>query len=139
MGPSTRWKAAICSDVAEPSASITVEPLEAGIWSRGPFRLEFQGKGIGKLVPDVVRQLALKGAPKSYQHLKERLERGDWRAGRRAGAMPPANREGRVGTGETASYAAVVAAGSPRAVRAVDGVQHQLPAGGGVLPSGGAQ
>jgi uncharacterized protein YndB with AHSA1/START domain len=73
-----------------PSASITVEPLE-GSRSRVTFRLDFQGKGIGKLVPEVVRQLALKGAPKSYQHLKERLEHGDWRAAGRAGAMPPAN------------------------------------------------
>src|SRR5918994_2062158 len=55
------------------------------------YTLDFQGKGIGKLVPEVVRQLALKGAPKSYQHLKERLERGDWRAAGEAGAMPPAN------------------------------------------------
>lgn len=73
-----------------------VSPLIAGNAGGPPpgvrcAGLEFQGEGIGKLVPDVVRQLALKGAPKSYQHLKERLERGDWRAAGRAGAMPPAN------------------------------------------------
>ena len=90
LDPPRSWAARGVDGPLRPSASITVEPLE-GSRSRVTFRLDFQGKGIGKLVPEVVRQLALKGAPKSYQHLKERLERGDWRAAGRAGAMPPAN------------------------------------------------
>jgi uncharacterized protein YndB with AHSA1/START domain len=91
LDPPRSWAARGVDGPLRPSASITVEPLEKGSWSRVTFTLEFQGKGIGKLVPDVVRQLALKGAPKSYQHLKQRLERSDWRAAGRAGAMPPAN------------------------------------------------
>jgi uncharacterized protein YndB with AHSA1/START domain len=90
LDPPRSWAARGVDGPLRPSASITVEPLE-GIRSRVTFRLDFQGMGIGKLVPEVVRQLPLKGAPKSYQHLKERLERGDWRAAGRAGAMPPAN------------------------------------------------
>jgi uncharacterized protein YndB with AHSA1/START domain len=90
LDPPRSWAARGVDGPLRPSASITVEPFE-GSRSRVTFRLDFQGKGIGKLVPEVVRQLALKGAPKSYQHLKERLERGDWRAAGRAGAMPPAN------------------------------------------------
>lgn len=91
LDPPSSWAARGVDGPLRPSASITVEPLEEGIRSRVTFTLDFQGNGIGKLVPDVVGQLALKGAPKSYQHLKERLERGDWRAAGRAGAMPPAN------------------------------------------------
>jgi uncharacterized protein YndB with AHSA1/START domain len=91
LDPPRSWAARGVDGPLRPSASITVEPLGGGSWSRVTFTLDFQGKGIGKLVPDVVRQLALKGAPKSYQHLKERLERGDGRAAGRAGAMPPAN------------------------------------------------
>jgi len=91
LDPPRSWAARGVDGPLRPSASITVEPLEEGVWSRVTFTLDFQGKGIGKLVPEVVRQLALKGAPKSYQHLKERLERGDWRAAGGTGAMPPAN------------------------------------------------
>lgn len=91
LDPPSSWAARGVDGPLRPSASITIEPLAEGIRSRVTFTLDFQGKGIGKLVPEVVRQLALKGAPKSYQHLKERLERGDWRAAGRPGAMPPAD------------------------------------------------
>jgi hypothetical protein len=73
LDPPSSWAARGVDGPLRPSASITVEPLEEGSWSRVTFTLDFQGKGIGRLVPDVVRQLALKGAPRSYQHLKERL------------------------------------------------------------------
>ena len=59
------------------NASITVEPLDDGTRSRVTFALDFRGRGIGKLlIPDVVRWLAERGAPRSYRNLKERLESG---------------------------------------------------------------
>jgi carbon monoxide dehydrogenase subunit G len=66
-------------------ASITVEPLDGGTRSRVTFTLDFRGRGMGKvLVPDVVRRLAQRGAPKSYRNLKERLENDDRHASDRA-------------------------------------------------------
>ena len=60
-----------------PSAAITVEPLADGTRSRVTIALDFEGRGIGKLLPlDVIRRMAAKGAPRSYRNLKERLERG---------------------------------------------------------------
>jgi hypothetical protein len=58
-------------------ASITVEPLDGGRRSRVTFVLDFQGRGMGRLlVPDVVSRLARRQAPRSYRNLKQRLERG---------------------------------------------------------------
>jgi uncharacterized protein YndB with AHSA1/START domain len=69
------------------NATIVVEPLERGTRSRVTFRLDFHGQGVGKLlVPDVVRRIATKGAPRSYQNLKERLERGARETSGSAGA-----------------------------------------------------
>jgi uncharacterized protein YndB with AHSA1/START domain len=76
------------------NASITVEPLDDGARSRVTFTLDFHGQGIGKLVPGAVRQLAAKGAPRSYRNLKERLERGAGRAARSAGAVDQASGAG---------------------------------------------
>jgi uncharacterized protein YndB with AHSA1/START domain len=70
------------------NASVTVEPVDGGIRSRVTFTLDFVGRGMGKLlVPDVVRRLAERGAPRSYRNLKERLESGDWRASAEAGTI----------------------------------------------------
>jgi uncharacterized protein YndB with AHSA1/START domain len=61
-------------------ASITVKPLDGGARSRVTFTLDFRGRGMGKvLVPDVVRRLAQRGAPRSYRNLKERLENDNQR------------------------------------------------------------
>jgi carbon monoxide dehydrogenase subunit G len=54
-------------------AHITVEPLRDGA-SRVTFALDFEGPGIGKLFVPQVRRIAAKQAPRSYQHLKDRLE-----------------------------------------------------------------
>jgi uncharacterized protein YndB with AHSA1/START domain len=60
-----------------PGAGITVEPLGDGTRSRVTIALDFEGHGIGRLLPlDVIRRMAAKGAPKSYRNLKERLEHG---------------------------------------------------------------
>ena len=55
--------------------------------SRATIELDFEGRGIGKLLPlDVIRSIALKQAPRSYRNLKERLESSDWRGSGSAGA-----------------------------------------------------
>ena len=61
-----------------PGMDLTVEPLGDGSRSRVTFALDFDPRGIGRvLVPLVVRRLARANAPHSYQNLKELLEGGD--------------------------------------------------------------
>jgi uncharacterized protein YndB with AHSA1/START domain len=77
LDPPRRWAARGVDGPFRPGAGITVEPLDGGRRSRVTFALEFEGHGIGKLLPlDVIRRMAAKGAPKSYRNLKERLEHG---------------------------------------------------------------
>lgn len=53
----------------------TVEPLGDGARSRATIELDFEGRGLGKLlVPLVVRRQATQELPKNMQSLKERLE-----------------------------------------------------------------
>jgi uncharacterized protein YndB with AHSA1/START domain len=59
-----------------PSATVTVEPIDAGARSRVTFTLEFEGHGAGVPLAPLVRRQARKGAPVSYRNLKALLERG---------------------------------------------------------------
>jgi len=53
----------------------TVEPLDDGARSRVTIELDFEGRGIGKLlIPLVVRRQAKDELPRNSQNLKERLE-----------------------------------------------------------------
>jgi hypothetical protein len=55
-----------------PNAGITVEPLGDGTRSRVTIALDFEGSGIGKLLPlEVIRRMTAKSAPKSYRNLKD--------------------------------------------------------------------
>lgn len=55
----------------------TIEPLDDGNRSRVTLALDFEGRGIGKLlVPLVIRRQARKQLPRNEQRLKELLERG---------------------------------------------------------------
>jgi uncharacterized protein YndB with AHSA1/START domain len=55
----------------------TVEPVGEGDRSRVTIKLDFEGRGIGKvLVPLVVRRMAAKEMPQNMQRLKQRLESG---------------------------------------------------------------
>ena len=75
--PPKTWTARGVDGPFRPGAAVTVEPLAGGARSRITIALDFEGHGIGKLLPlDVIRRMAAKGAPKSYRNLKERLERG---------------------------------------------------------------
>lgn len=73
--PPTRWAAHGIDGPVRPSVVLTVEPLEDNARSRLTFRMDFESHGIGRLiVPPLVRPLAARHAPRSYRHLKERLE-----------------------------------------------------------------
>jgi hypothetical protein len=55
----------------------TIEPLGDGEGSRVTIALDFEGRGIGKLlVPLMVRRQARMEMPRNEQKLKERLESG---------------------------------------------------------------
>jgi uncharacterized protein YndB with AHSA1/START domain len=70
------WAARGVDGPVRPDATLTVEPLDGGARSRITITLDFRGYGLGELLVPVVRRMAAKGAPLSYQHLKERLESG---------------------------------------------------------------
>ena len=74
--PPRSWAAHGVDGPIRPNANVTVEPLDDSARSRVTFALDFEGHGIGKPLLPVVRRQAQKGAPASYRHLKERLERG---------------------------------------------------------------
>jgi uncharacterized protein YndB with AHSA1/START domain len=75
LSPPRSWAARGVDGPLRPSADVTVEPLEGGTRSRVTIALDFEGQGIGKLLPlDVIRRMAAKVAPQSYRNLKERLE-----------------------------------------------------------------
>lgn len=73
-----RWAVRGVSGPIRPSATITVEPVDAGAGSRVTFTLDFEGHGIGVPLVPVVRRQAEKGAPVSYRNVKALLE-GDGR------------------------------------------------------------
>ncbi len=54
----------------------TVEPVGDGSSARAGIELDFEGKGIGKLLVPLARSQARKQVPKDQQRLKERLESG---------------------------------------------------------------
>src|SRR5436309_1115322 len=73
VDPPRTWAARGIDGPVRPNASVRVEP-HGQTGSRVTFALDFQGRGIGRLlVPLVVRPMAAKGAPVSYRRLKERL------------------------------------------------------------------
>jgi uncharacterized protein YndB with AHSA1/START domain len=77
LDPPRRWAARGVDGPFRPSAEVTVEPLGDGTRSRVTVALDFEGHGIGRLLPlDVIRRMAARTGPRSYQNLKERLERG---------------------------------------------------------------
>jgi uncharacterized protein YndB with AHSA1/START domain len=77
IDPPTSWAARGVGGPIRPSANITVEALDEGTRSRFTFALDFKGHGIGVPLVPIIRRIAAKGAPKSYQNLKKRLENGD--------------------------------------------------------------
>jgi hypothetical protein len=73
--PPTHWAAHGVDGPVRPSVVLDVEPLEDNSRSRVTFRMDFEAHGLGRLiVPLLVRPMAARRAPRSYQRLKERLE-----------------------------------------------------------------
>ena len=77
IDPPTSWAAYGVAGPIRPSANITVEALDEGTRSRVTIALDFKGHGIGVPLVPIIRRIAAKGAPKSYQNLKKRLENGE--------------------------------------------------------------
>jgi hypothetical protein len=60
---------------ASVNVNVNVEPIDGGAQSRVTIELDFEGRGIGKLlVPLVVRRQARSEMPANCARLKQRLE-----------------------------------------------------------------
>lgn len=73
--PPTRWAARGVDGPLRANVEVRIEPLEDGTRSRLTAMMDFRGHGLGKALVPVVRAVAARRAPHSYQHLKARLER----------------------------------------------------------------
>lgn len=70
-----RWAARGVDGPVRPHVTLTIEPLEDDSRSRVTAELDFEGRGIGRLVvPLLVRPLAARRAPRSYQRLRQQLD-----------------------------------------------------------------
>lgn len=56
--------------------TVRIEPLDDGARSRLTLELDFNGRGIGKLMAPMARRQAAKQVPADQRRLKERLETG---------------------------------------------------------------
>jgi uncharacterized protein YndB with AHSA1/START domain len=74
LDPPRSWAVRGLEGPIRAHARVVVEPLEDGAASRVTFALDFEGPGIGRLFVPQIRRIAATQAPRSYQHLKERLE-----------------------------------------------------------------
>jgi uncharacterized protein YndB with AHSA1/START domain len=75
LDPPRKWVVRGTDGPIRPGMDLTVEPLGVGDRTRVTFALDFDPRGIGRvLVPLLVRRLARRNAPRSYQNLKELLE-----------------------------------------------------------------
>jgi carbon monoxide dehydrogenase subunit G len=77
LNPPTTWTVRGVGGPATAIARGTIGPLDDGKRSRVTIALDFEGRGIGKLlVPLIIRRQARKQLPRNEQRLKELLERG---------------------------------------------------------------
>lgn len=82
--PPTRWSARGVDGPVRPVVEMVLEPVEGGNGSRVTVTMDFEGRGIGRLlVPLVIRRLAAKRTPVSYERLKQVLEDQRWVGQRR--------------------------------------------------------
>jgi hypothetical protein len=73
--PSISWAVHGIDGPIRAIVDVSVTPLDAGTRSRITITLNFEGRGIGKLlVPLIVRRQARKEMPANAQRLKKRLE-----------------------------------------------------------------
>ena len=91
INPPRSWAARGTGGPVRETVRYTVEPLEDDERSRVTIQLDFEGRGIGRLVvPLVVRRQARKEMPINCQNLKERLEAGNRHVPRVRGDGSPA-------------------------------------------------
>ena len=77
LTPPRSWAIRGVDSPVRGSVDGTVEPIGEGDRSRVTIKLDFEGRGLGKvLVPLVVRRMAQKELPQNLQTLKQRLETG---------------------------------------------------------------
>ena len=75
MSPPNRWAVRGLDGPIRAIVNVTVEPLNDTARSRVTIEVDFEGRGIGKLlVPLVVRRQAANEMPANLQVLKDRLE-----------------------------------------------------------------
>ena len=75
IDPPKRWSVHGIDGPIRATVSVTVDPIDDDARSRLTIALDFEGRGIGKvLVPLVVRREAEKEMPTNLRTLKERLE-----------------------------------------------------------------
>jgi uncharacterized protein YndB with AHSA1/START domain len=75
IDPPTSWAVHGLDGPIRAIVNVTVEPLNASARSRVTIELDFEGRGIGKLlVPLVVRRQARTEMPENCRRLKQRLE-----------------------------------------------------------------
>ena len=70
------WAARGMSGPILANGQIEVEPIDDGRRSRVTFTLDFYARGVGRALLPVVERMTRWSAPKSYQNLKQLLERG---------------------------------------------------------------
>jgi uncharacterized protein YndB with AHSA1/START domain len=91
INPPRSWAARGTGGPVRETVRYTVEPLEDDERSRVTIQLDFEGRGIGRLVvPLVVRRQARKEMPINCRNLKERLEAGNRHVPRVRGDGSPA-------------------------------------------------
>jgi uncharacterized protein YndB with AHSA1/START domain len=72
--PPHSWAAEGVDDPIRAHAKITAEPIDDGARTRITFALDFAANGLAAPLMPLVHRQAEKGAPHSYQNLKELLE-----------------------------------------------------------------
>ena len=75
LDPPTGWAVHGIDGPIRATVNVNVEPIDGGAQSRVTIELDFEGRGIGKLlVPLVVRRQARSEMPANCARLKQRLE-----------------------------------------------------------------
>ena len=73
--PFRSWAASGIAGVLRPNANVEIEPIDEGHGSRVTFTLSYGSSGAGRLLIPLVERATPKQAGRSYQRLKQILER----------------------------------------------------------------
>lgn len=75
VDPPRTWAARGIGGLIRANGRIDIQPLDDGRRSRVTFTLSFDASGAARALLPVVERMTRTGAPKSYQNLKDLLER----------------------------------------------------------------